>query len=90
MKRICYSVEAHTDFCTLGADMSAEDLTMLAETVGGTFAFEKATREGKTKVDPPFVDFEYDRVEDDGGHDVTEDAKKAKDVFMSSEHGCPP
>ena len=50
----------------------------IVEAVRATFAWEEACRTGKD-VDPDTVDFEIDRIVDEDGRDLTEEARKIQE-----------
>ena len=72
-----YYVEAHNSTGSLADEIEAEDLDQLAQFVRESFAYMNGCRD-TSDVDCSWIKFKYDRVEDEDGNDITEDARKHK------------
>ena len=71
-----YYVEAHSNFGSFSEDITAKDLTELAQFVCETFAYMNGCND-TSEVDVSWIKFEYDYVEDENGNDITDEARKS-------------
>lgn len=70
-----YYVEASSNLGSLERDFEAHDFTELAQFVRETFAYMNGC-EDTSKVDCSWIKFEYIKVENEDGEDITNEAKK--------------
>ena len=70
-----YYVEAHNSNGSLAEDIEAEDLDQLAQFVRESFAYMNGCHD-TSEIDVSWITFKYDRVEDEDGNDITEEARE--------------
>ena len=73
-----YDVEAHCGDCTYGGYLSAYCLDETVEAVHAVFAWDEACRTGRNP-DPASIDFKIDRIVDEDGKNLTEEARRIQE-----------
>lgn len=78
MRKTDYDVDAHRGDTPYGAYLGAYSLVEIVEAIHGAFLWEEACRIDKDP-DPASIDFEIDRIVDEDGKDLTEEARRIKE-----------